>query len=66
MLDEWGVLVVTILFGCLSRLGPWTGLYGVIRARRKRRLYRYGVMATATRAAMLRGGYVYPDVSGTY
>ncbi|GGR13964.1 hypothetical protein GCM10010497_15160 [Streptomyces cinereoruber] len=66
VLDEWGVVVVTILLGGLAWLGLWTGLYGVIRARRERRLRRYGVTVTATRATMSRGGYVYPDATGTY
>ncbi|MFZ4301870.1 hypothetical protein ACOZE3_28665 [Streptomyces cinereoruber] len=61
--------VVTILLGGLAWLGLWTGLYGVIRARRERRLRRCGVTVTATRATMSRGGgggTSNPDATGTY
>ncbi|AJF63200.1 hypothetical protein [Streptomyces vietnamensis] len=65
-LDKWDVVILTIPVGGLAWLGLWIGLYGVIRARRERWLYRHGVMVTATRATMTRGGYVYPDATGTY
>ncbi|MEW1904466.1 MULTISPECIES: hypothetical protein [unclassified Streptomyces] len=65
-LDRWDLVLLTVLVGGLAWLGLWPGLYGVIRARRERWLYRHGVMVTATRATMSRGGYVYPDATGTY
>ncbi|MGW0120493.1 hypothetical protein [Streptomyces sp. NPDC003327] len=65
-LDEWDLVLLTVPVGGFAWTGLWLGLYGVMRARRERLLYRHGVLVTATRATMTRGGYVYPDATGTY
>jgi hypothetical protein len=65
-LGRWDLVLLTVPIGGFAWLGLWLGLYAVIRARRERRLYRYGVTVTATRATMTRGAYVYPDATGTY
>ncbi|MCX5388895.1 hypothetical protein [Streptomyces sp. NBC_00094] len=55
-LGKWDLVLLTVPIGGFA----WLGLYGVIRARRERLLYRHGVMVTATRATMSRGAYIYP------
>ncbi|MFF5922093.1 hypothetical protein ACFY8C_27730 [Streptomyces flavochromogenes] len=59
-LGRWDLVLLTVPIGGFAWLGLWSGLYGVIRARRERWLYRHGVMVTATRATMTRGGVRLP------
>ncbi|MFF1508472.1 hypothetical protein [Streptomyces sp. NPDC058326] len=65
-LSRWDLVLLTVPMGGFAWLGLCPALYGVIRARRERWLYRHGVMVTATRATMSRGAYIYPDATGTY
>ncbi|MFB7518095.1 hypothetical protein [Streptomyces sp. NPDC056144] len=65
-LGWWEQVLLAVVIGGLAWAGLWLGLYGVIRSRRERWLYRNGVVVTATRATMSRGAYIYPDPRGDY